>query len=169
VDCTPVWYNVTKAFIRDTNRFHNYYAAQDTELCLRLECPRCAERPTDGAQPGVPPIIRPAFSQKLTVHLAFGWNQTPVALNWPTIAGDNVIWRKEQIPWVGQTAIWLWASTPNEKNGRDRGLPFNTADPPFTSNNRTHTDIELSYEESGDANSNGFLDFIGWKTVCGLG
>jgi hypothetical protein len=91
-----------------------------------------------------------------------------VSLSWPTITGNNVIWRKDQIPWVGQTAIWLWATTPNEKNGRDRGLPFNTADPPFTSKNQTHMVIELSYEESGEANSNGFADFIGWKNVRGV-
>ena len=42
------------------------------------------------------------------------------------------------------------------------------SDPPFTSKNETHQLIELSYEESGEANSNGFADFIGWKIVCGF-
>jgi hypothetical protein len=165
VDCTAAWYNVTRAFVRDTQRFRYYYAAQDTELCLGLECPNCAERATDGTQSGVHPIIKPAFSQGLIATIAYGWDQIYVSFRWPTITGNNVVWRKDQIPWVGQTAIWLWATTPNEKNGKDRGLPFNTADLPFTSQNQTHMVIELSYEESGEANSNGFADFIGWKNV----
>jgi hypothetical protein len=168
VDCKAAWYNVTKAFLRDTYRFRYYYATQDTELCLGLECPKCAEKATDGSQSGAHPMIQPAFSQELMVAIAFGWDQISVSLSWPTIAGNDVIWRKDQIPWVGQTAIWLWATTPNEKNGRDRGLPFNTADPPFTSKNQTHIVVELSYEESGEANSNGFADFIGWKNVRGV-
>ena len=63
VDCTPAWYNVTKAFIRDANRFRSYYATQDTALCLGLECPRCAELPTNSDQHGVYTIIIAALSQ----------------------------------------------------------------------------------------------------------
>lgn len=58
VDCKAAWYNVTKAFIRDTQRFRDYYATQDTELCLGLECPKCAETATEGSQSGVHPMIQ---------------------------------------------------------------------------------------------------------------
>ena len=60
MDCKAAWYNVTKAFIRDTQRFRDYYATQDTELCLGLECPKCAERATEGPQySGAHPMIQP--------------------------------------------------------------------------------------------------------------
>lgn len=68
MDCNRAWYNVTKAFLRDTYRFRYYYAALDTELCLGLECPNCADNPTNGSQSSVYPIIKPAFSQKADSH-----------------------------------------------------------------------------------------------------
>ena len=102
------------------------------------------------------------------VARAFGWDQISVALRWPTIEGNDVVWRNDQSPWDGQTAIWLWATTPNEGIGKDRGLPFNTTDPPSTSKDQTHTVVKLSYEESIEANNNGFADLIGWKPVCSI-
>jgi hypothetical protein len=71
VDCTPAWYNVTKAFVRDTNRFRYYCGSQDTELCLGLECPKRAERATSGSQSGVHPRTKHALSQVLIAILAF--------------------------------------------------------------------------------------------------